>query len=151
MTERQRPVSLGNRVVAVTSVLLLRRSPHVVASLSLKKGTGGFSHRGMTIVNPSWKKAPMPSGKSGRKQRCHRIAAVYSAERGCGPGAIWGAHLHCECGRSATRRQANSPLMPEKSPNSGKTGSRAGGSVRVTGFQLGAENGSFPGTWRRES
>jgi hypothetical protein len=33
------------------------------------------------------------------------------------------------------------PPMPEKSPNSGKSGSRAGGSVRVTRFELGVEKG----------
>jgi hypothetical protein len=30
-----------------------------------QKGTGDLPPPGMTIVNPSWKKAPMPSGNSG--------------------------------------------------------------------------------------
>jgi hypothetical protein len=63
---------------SLTPALSRREREFVHAALSLwervrvrefknKKGTGVFSAPGMTIVNPSWKKAPMPSGKSDKK------------------------------------------------------------------------------------
>jgi hypothetical protein len=46
MAERERPVSWENRIVVVTSVLLLRRSGYVVLNAASKqKGTGVFSRR----------------------------------------------------------------------------------------------------------
>jgi hypothetical protein len=63
-------------------------------------------------------KGMLSSTQAGRRHRCLltskvknrdglESAAVYSAERGCGPRAIWGAQVQCECGRSAPRRQAS--------------------------------------------
>jgi len=58
----------------------------------------------MTIVKPSWKKAPISSGKS-YKKRGFKAPAVYSAMLGGGPRSFWGAQILYKSDRKVPRRQ----------------------------------------------